>query len=148
MNGYISQIDSTLPTLIVEIPHTVGDEVNAVNARELWTKLESKQEFTHWINGRIQKYDFKLGEDYLVDKIIVQVAHQGGFRSVRQFEYLITLDMAKELSMVDNNVGCYAVFLINTLAEIPSPSCNRLIMLMLNWRVPFNTSVTLAAPPK
>lgn len=31
---------------------TINDEeVNAVNARELWQKLESKQKFADWIKG-------------------------------------------------------------------------------------------------
>ena len=47
-----------------------GDKITAVNARDLWKFLESKQEFANWIKDRIRKYGFKEGLDFTVDKII------------------------------------------------------------------------------
>ena len=83
-----------------------GDKITAVNARDLWKFLESKQEFANWIKDRIRKYGFKEGLDFTVDKIINGenkgrfAANKGRFAAN---EYLITLDMAKELAMVENN---------------------------------------------
>ena len=50
----------------------------AVNARELYGFLASKQNFSNWIKSRINKYDFIENVDYLINKIIVQVPHQCG----------------------------------------------------------------------
>jgi phage anti-repressor protein len=76
-----------------------GEDVNAVNARELWTKLESKRQFTDWIKQRIEQYDFVEGVDYLIHKF-VNNPETGGRPTI---DYFISLDMAKELSMVENN---------------------------------------------
>jgi anti-repressor protein len=70
--------------------------VQTVNARELHAHLESKQEFANWIKSRIEQYDFVEGVDFTVDKFI-----NGRSTSI---DYHITLDMAKELSMVERNV--------------------------------------------
>ena len=32
-----------------------GDKITAVNARDLWKFLESKQEFANWIKDRIRR---------------------------------------------------------------------------------------------
>ena len=76
-----------------------GDKITAVNARDLWKFLESKQEFANWIKDRIRKYGFKEGLDFTVDKII-NGENKGRFAAN---EYFISLDMAKELAMVENN---------------------------------------------
>ena len=76
-----------------------GESITAVNARDLWKFLESKQEFANWIKDRIRKYGFLQGIDFTVDKII-NGENKGRFASN---EYLISLDMAKELAMVENN---------------------------------------------
>jgi len=79
---------------------TLGNEpVSAVNARDLWIFLESRQEFSNWIQNRIQKYGFREGKDFTIDKII-NGDNRGRFSST---DYIISLDMAKELSMVENN---------------------------------------------
>lgn len=81
-------------------PATIGGEtVNAVNARELWAFLESKQEFANWIQSRIKKFGFSEGVDFAVDKII-NGKNAGQFAPT---EYIVSLDMAKELAMVENN---------------------------------------------
>lgn len=73
--------------------------VQTVNARELHNFLESRQDFSTWIKNRIKKYDFEENKDFvLVHKIVEQVS---GAKHL--IEYHISLDMAKELSMVENN---------------------------------------------
>ena len=77
---------------------TINNEmVQTVNARELHAFLESKQEFTNWIKNRIEKYGFIKDSDFL---IILSKTPNGGRPSQ---EYYITLDMAKELAMVERN---------------------------------------------
>ena len=79
--------------------------VNCVSARELHEGLEVKRDFTTWIKGRITKYDFEENTDY----IKVSLIHQnGGIKNGRggdtkSVDYIITVDMAKELCMVENN---------------------------------------------
>lgn len=79
--------------------------VNCVSARELHEGLEVKRDFTTWIKGRITKYNFEENTDY----IKVSLIHQnGGIKNGRggdtkSVDYIITVDMAKELCMVENN---------------------------------------------
>lgn len=84
--------------LIPVTPRLIGQHtVPAVNARELHAYLESKQDFSNWINNRIKQYGFAENTDYLLNKIIVQVPSGKKYKN----EYFLTLDMAKELSMVE-----------------------------------------------
>ncbi|MDO9950863.1 antA/AntB antirepressor family protein [Glaesserella parasuis] len=69
--------------------------IQLANARELYTFLEVKNNFAHWINDRITDYGFIQDEDY----IIVHERTNGRPRK----EYHITLDMGKELAMVERN---------------------------------------------
>lgn len=76
-----------------------NENVNAVNARELHEFLGVGKDFTSWIKNRIEKYDFTKGVDYLLTKIGEQLPSGTKYRT----DYIITLDMAKELAMVENN---------------------------------------------
>lgn len=71
----------------------------AVNARELHQFLESKYQFANWIQERITKYGFVENQDYEVFK--ENLKNSNGGRP--QTEYALSVDMAKELSMVENN---------------------------------------------
>ena len=72
-----------------------GAEVNSVNAREIHSYLEVKTKFADWIKRAIEKYDFIENEDYAVLK--------NGNGNNALIEYIVSLDMAKELSMLENN---------------------------------------------
>ena len=72
------------------------DGKQAINARELHQKLGSKQDFAHWIRNRIEKYGFVENQDYEVFK--ENLKNSNGGRP--QIEYALSVDMAKELSMV------------------------------------------------
>lgn len=71
----------------------------AVSARELHAFLESKQEFANWIKNRIEKYGFVENQDFEVFDNFIKNP-QGG-RPLT--EYALSIDMAKELSMLENN---------------------------------------------
>lgn len=49
----------------------------AVNARELHQFLESKQDFSTWIKGRIKKYDFVENQDFQTAPQIYETANRG-----------------------------------------------------------------------
>jgi len=72
-----------------------NEEIKTVNARELHEFLQSKQKFADWTKNRIAKYGFEEGKDFI---IIL-----GKTKGRPEKEYHISLDMAKELSMVESN---------------------------------------------
>ncbi|WP_375663525.1 antA/AntB antirepressor family protein [Bartonella sp. CL63NXGY] len=75
-----------------------GDIVQTVNARELHTFLAIGKRFATWITNRINQYAFEEGKDY-----ILTLPKIGKRKNVISKEYHLTLDMAKELSMVERN---------------------------------------------
>ena len=80
-----------------------------VSARELWQFLNVGRHFNSWIKGRIEKYDFIENEDFIIVSLITQngVIKKGGDR--KSHDYILTLDMAKELAMIENNPAGRAV---------------------------------------
>lgn len=61
--------------------------------------LESKKDFSSWIKDRIERYDLAENEDYVVFTEIGENSKGGRPKK----EYALTLDAAKELSMVEGN---------------------------------------------
>ena len=76
-----------------------GSEIQTVNARELHGFLGVGKDFSTWINDRIVAFDFVENQDYVVIPEIGE-NRKGGRPSK---EYHLTLDVAKELSMVERN---------------------------------------------
>ena len=83
------------------IDGNIGVEtVQTVNARDLHTFLEVGKMFANWIKDRIQQYGFIEGRDFI--EVVAETGkNSSGGRPAR--EYHISLDMAKELSMVERN---------------------------------------------
>ena len=71
----------------------------AVSARELHHVLGSKQEFANWIKSRIEKYGFIENQDYQVFDNFIK--NPDGGRPLK--EYALSIDMAKEIAMVEGN---------------------------------------------
>lgn len=69
-----------------------------INARELKEKLNIGRDFTTWIKNRINIYQFKENQDY-----ILTLTKMGERKNVIKHEYYLTMDMAKELCMIENN---------------------------------------------
>ena len=74
-----------------------GELQQTVNARELHAFLESKQDFSTWIKNRIEKYGFVENQDF------VRFHKKMEANNATMIEYHITLDMAKEIAMIENN---------------------------------------------
>ena len=70
-----------------------------MNARELHEKLGNKKQFANWIQLRIEQYGFVENQDFQVFN--QKVKNSNGGRSRK--EYALSLDMAKELCMIENN---------------------------------------------
>jgi len=75
--------------------------VPAVNARDLHAFLEVKSNFRDWIKNRIDDFDFVENQDFILVAENLATNGRGGDR--RSKDYYLTLDMAKELSMVERN---------------------------------------------
>lgn len=73
-----------------------GDKQQGVNARDLHAFLEVKTAFKDWIARRIEDFDFKEDSDFCSF-----LSESSGGRPSK--EYVLTLNMAKELSMVERN---------------------------------------------
>ena len=75
---------------------TTNEEgAQVVSARELHEFLGSKQDFSTWIKARIDKYGFVSEVDFTLHKFM-----EG---KVWKHEYILTIDTAKELAMVEGN---------------------------------------------
>jgi anti-repressor protein len=88
--------------LIKVTDRTIGDSaVPTVNARDLHAFLEVGKDFSTWIKGRIEQYGFIEHHDF----VTFDAAPQNGGAGNRghRVEYAISLDMAKELAMVERN---------------------------------------------
>lgn len=89
-----------------------GETIQTVNARELHETLGVGRDFSTWIKSRIEQYGFAENTDYVVftdsgeksfdsPESVNQKSGRGGDR--RSIYYHVSLDMAKELAMVENN---------------------------------------------
>lgn len=92
-----------------------GRQVKTVNARELHAFLTVGRDFSSWIKERIAEYGFVDGVDFTIVETLsspVSVStsesrlygrNAAKARPQRMREYAISLDMAKELAMVERN---------------------------------------------
>jgi anti-repressor protein len=75
-----------------------------VSARDLHRGLQVGKDFSTWIKGRIDRYGFVEGIDFVTEldspNLGIQVGHGGRRQGI---EYHVTLDVAKELCMIENN---------------------------------------------
>ncbi|EFB0868396.1 phage antirepressor Ant [Campylobacter coli] len=81
--------------LSIYFPHTELQGVFPANVKFLFYFLEIDTKFADWIKNRISHYNFIENQDYIIEIVYTK----GRPRK----EYYVTLDMAKELCMVENN---------------------------------------------
>ena len=93
MNANKLNQESLIPVSLSEIN---GESIQTVNARELHTFLEVKTRFNDWIASRIKEYKFSENQDFMIFT-------ENSVKGRPSTEYHISLDMAKELSMVERN---------------------------------------------
>jgi phage anti-repressor protein len=96
----MSEYESTTTSLVLDIQYrTIQDAcVQTVDARKLHAWLRVGRDYSTWITGRIAEYGFVEHVDYLFfpqsgEKVLGRPEHM----------YALTLDMAKELSMVERS---------------------------------------------
>lgn len=73
------------------------DVIQTVSARDLHEALEIKKDFSAWIKKRIDQYDFVENQDF------ARIRKKVEANNTTMVEYYISLNMAKELAMVENN---------------------------------------------
>ncbi|WP_312921154.1 antA/AntB antirepressor family protein [Stutzerimonas nitrititolerans] len=76
-----------------------GLPAQVVDARELHAFLQNGDKFAGWMGARINKYGFEENRDFVIASVNSEAKRGGHNRK----DYLLSLDMAKELSMVENN---------------------------------------------
>ncbi|EMY5895367.1 antA/AntB antirepressor family protein [Campylobacter coli] len=81
--------------LQLTFPHTELQGAFPANVKNLFYFLEIDTKFADWIKNRISHYNFIENQDYIIEIVYTK----GRPRK----EYYVTLDMAKELCMVENN---------------------------------------------
>lgn len=95
------------------VQKTINDEKKRfVNARELHKWLKVGKFFANWIKDRIEKYDFVENFDYFITvanfgngvrKRIDGILIDEKTGKVISKDYILTIDMAKEIAMLENN---------------------------------------------
>jgi anti-repressor protein len=100
MRNLTPNTESTLiPVFTAEIG---GVAMPVVNARDLHDFLELKSNYSDWIKKRVTVYKFIENEDFsLISENTEIKTGRGGDR--RSIDCLLTLDMAKELGMLERN---------------------------------------------
>ena len=110
-----------------------GQIKQTVNARELWQKLEINSKFADWFKNRVNKYEFVENIDFIsVSKIL-----ENGGKSI---EYFISIDMAKELCMVENNlqgrtIRKYFIECEKKLKEVSVPKIDSNFLLRISQQM-------------
>lgn len=76
----------------------------AVDARELHAFLEIGKDYTTWIRSTIERYGFEEGQDFRVGEILSSPdLGNAKSRPQRMALYAISLDMAKEIAMIQRS---------------------------------------------
>ena len=76
-----------------------GEEINAVDGKHLWEFLGSKRHYFDWIKDRIEKFQFIENIDFT--SLTQNCVKPLGGRPATQ--YILSLDTAKEIAMLENN---------------------------------------------
>ena len=93
--------DTAMQTLIpISSRIVAGTPVQTVQARKLHAFLDVGRDCSTWINNRIVEYGFSENEDFIVCSPKRGSKGRGGHNVV---DHYLTLDMAKELAMVERN---------------------------------------------
>ena len=71
-----------------------------VDARELWTALKVGRDFSHWVKERLEAIGAVENLDYC---LLAKYGEQTGRGGSNRIDYLLTLDTAKEMAMLERN---------------------------------------------
>lgn len=92
--------DTPISALVSISNREIGEDlIQTVDARRLHAFMEVGKDFSSWLKDRVSQYDFTENVDFVVLPEIGE--NPKGGRPAK--EYAISLDMAKELAMVERN---------------------------------------------
>lgn len=84
------------------LPILQSDENNSkVNARDLHKQLKSGRQFTDWIENRIEVYQLIKDVDYYTVSHFYETVKNSSLQPKETLDYILTLDCAKQLAMVE-----------------------------------------------
>jgi phage anti-repressor protein len=83
------------------LPVLQSNDGAMIDARTLHSQLGIKREFAKWIDEKINNYGFEENIDYFTTRQKRRIAKTTGYKEI--IEYSLTLETAKELTMVQNN---------------------------------------------
>lgn len=94
--------------LVPIIEHEIDGELQpCVDARTLHGWLKNGDKFATWIKSRLKTYGFIENQDFVIVSEVSETIRNYGNTTrkgrVVKKEFILTLDTAKELSMVENN---------------------------------------------
>lgn len=94
--------DEGQPNLLIPVFAAGSTERSQLvcNARDLHAFLQVGRDFSNWIKNRIEQYGFEEGADFVTCSPNLASETHGGQNKA---DYHLTLDMAKELAMIENN---------------------------------------------
>ena len=109
-----------------------------VSARELHRFLEVGRDFSTWIKDRIEEFGYESGRDFLVNTGS-PISGSGEFNPCPPKEYHLTLDMAKELAMIERSpmgrvARKYFIKCEQLAREMVPRMQQRLVELSPRWR--------------
>jgi phage anti-repressor protein len=97
-----AQAERAVARLLPVQPHRIGEgRVETIAATKLHTYLEVGTEAAKWMERRIGTYGFVEGVDYVLETRSSELTGKWGGQNAK--EWHLTLDMAKELAMVERN---------------------------------------------
>ncbi len=98
-------LPTQLPQLIPVGTSTIGGEtVRTVSGRRVHAYLGARRDYSSWMKDRVEKFGFTEGVDYITYEDLSS-PNSGSAKARAQVtvEHALTLDMGKELGMVDRS---------------------------------------------
>lgn len=87
---------------------TVNFDTQTVSARELHKQVGSTERFSAWFERQLQ-FGFVENEDYTTVKVLTEVQNNGGVQERELIDHNLSVDMAKQICMVQKNDRARAV---------------------------------------
>lgn len=93
---------------------SVNFDTQTVSARELHKQVGSTERFSTWFERQL-RFGFVENEDYTTVKVLTEVQNNGGIQQRELVDHNLTVDMAKQICMVQKNEKARTVrqYLIN-----------------------------------
>lgn len=94
--------DTAMVPQLIKINNMVigRSETNAVNSRDIHKFVESKQQYADWIKSRLSELGAVDGVDFMFHKFMNPEIKSN---NKTQIDYIVTLDIAKHLAMMERN---------------------------------------------